>query len=79
MLREAHGGKFFMKWRQWLLIGVLLCLLVVFWAVKQTTKLGPAEEFKGLLIWLALLVSVSLPLIGLGYLIRRLLHKPDSN
>jgi hypothetical protein len=74
-----------MKWRQWLLIGVLIGLLACFCAIDRTKSdvYDPTGKFVGLLIWLALLFSVSLPVIGIGYLvaylIRRLSRRPDSN
>jgi hypothetical protein len=69
-----------MKWRQWLLIGVLIGLLAWFWATDRPSDgYHPPGKFVGLLIWLAMLFSVSLPVIGIAYLIRRLFRKPDSN
>jgi hypothetical protein len=55
-----------MKWRQWLLIGVLIGLLVWVWATDRPSPKGPPGQFLGLLIWLAMLFSVVLPIIGIA-------------
>jgi hypothetical protein len=72
-----------MKWRQWLLIGVLVGLLVLVWATDRPSPKGPPSQFLVLLIWLPIVFSVTLPIIGIGYLaayvIRRRSRKPNSN